>query len=97
MNYFVYDALEAGINKIVFIIRKDLEKDFKEIIGNQIERFAPAAYAYQELDNLPKGFFKPDYRNKPWDTGHAALCAKDVIHNPFVIINADDYYEKKSL
>jgi dTDP-glucose pyrophosphorylase len=95
MDYSIYDALEAGFNKIVFIIRKDLEKDFKEIIGNRIERFAPVAYAYQELDNLPKGFFKPDYRNKPWGTGHAVLCAKDVIHDPFVVINADDYYGKE--
>jgi dTDP-glucose pyrophosphorylase len=95
MDYSIYDALDAGFNKIVFIIRKDLEKDFKEIIGNRIERFAPVAYAYQELDNLPKGFFKPDYRNKPWGTGHAVLCAKDVIHNPFVVINADDYYGKE--
>lgn len=95
MDYSIYDALEAGFDKIVFIIRKDLEKDFKEIIGNRIEPIAPVEYAYQELDNLPYGFNKPDYRTKPWGTGHALLCAKDVIHDPFVVINADDYYGKE--
>lgn len=95
MDYSIYDALEAGFNKIVFIIRKDLEKDFKEIIGNRIERIAPVEYAYQELENLPNGFTKPDYRTKPWGTGHALLCAKDLIHDPFVVINADDYYGKE--
>lgn len=95
MDYSIYDALEAGFNKIVFIIRKDIEKDFKEIIGNRIERIAPVEYAYQELDNLPNGFTKPDYRTKPWGTGHALLCAKDMIHDPFVVINADDYYGKE--
>lgn len=95
MDYSIYDALEAGFNKIVFIIRKDLEKDFKEIIGNRIEQFAPVSYAYQELDSLPDGFIKPNYRTKPWGTGHALLCAKDVIKDPFVVINADDYYGKE--
>lgn len=95
MDYSIYDALEAGFNKIVFIIRKDLEKDFKEIIGNRIERIAPVEYAYQELDTLPDGFTKPDCRAKPWGTGHALLCAKDVIRDPFVVINADDYYGKE--
>lgn len=95
MDYSIYDALEAGFNKIVFIIRKDLEKDFKEIIGNRIERIAPVEYAYQELDNLPNGLIKPDYRTKPWGTGHALLCAKNLIHDPFVVINADDYYGKE--
>jgi choline kinase len=95
MDYSIYDALEAGFNKIVFIIRKDLEKDFKEIIGNRIEKIARVKYAYQELDNLPNGFIKPNYRTKPWGTGHALLCAKDVIHDPFVVINADDYYGKE--
>lgn len=95
MDYSIYDALEAGFNKIVFIIRKDLEKDFKDIIGKRIEAIAPVEYAYQELDKLPDGFIKPHYRTKPWGTGHALLCAKDVIHDPFVVINADDYYGKE--
>ncbi|MBS1231479.1 MAG: hypothetical protein H6R35_317 [Bacteroidetes bacterium] len=95
MDYSIHDALEAGFNKIVFIIRKDLEKDFKEIIGNRIERIAPVEYAYQELDSLPTGFTRPDYRTKPWGTGHALLCAKDAIQDPFIVINADDYYGKE--
>lgn len=95
MDYSIHDALEAGFNKIVFIIRKDLEEDFKEIIGKRIEKIAPVAYAYQELDDLPAGFHKPEGRTKPWGTGQAILCAKDVIHEPFVVINADDYYGKE--
>ncbi|WP_349946266.1 sugar phosphate nucleotidyltransferase [Lacrimispora sp. BS-2] len=95
MDYSIHDALEAGFNKIVFIIRKDLEKDFKEIIGRRIEQIAPVKYAYQELDDLPSGYTKPNNRLKPWGTGQAILCAKDVIHEPFVVINADDYYGKE--
>lgn len=95
MDYSIYDALNAGFNKIVFIIRKDLELDFKEIIGNRIEKIAPVEYAFQELDDLPEGFHKPEGRTKPWGTGQAILCAKDVIHEPFAVINADDYYGKE--
>lgn len=95
MDYSIHDALEAGFNKIVFIIRKDLEEDFKEIIGKRIEKIAPVAYAYQELDDLPAGFCKPEGRTKPWGTGQAILCARDVIGEPFVVINADDYYGKE--
>lgn len=95
MDYSIHDALEAGFNKIVFIIRKDLEEDFKEIIGKRIEKIAPVAYAYQELDDLPDGFCKPEGRTKPWGTGQAILCARDVIGEPFVVINADDYYGKE--
>lgn len=96
MDYSIYDALNAGFNKIVFIIRKDLENDFKQIIGNKIERFVPVSYAYQELEKLPNGFLNSEKRIKPWGTGHALLCAKDVIDEPFVAINADDYYGKES-
>ena len=95
MDYSIYDALNAGFNKIVFIIRKDLEQDFKEIIGNRIEKIAPVEYAFQELDDLPAGFHKPEERTKPWGTGQAILCAKDVIQEPFAVINADDYYGKE--
>lgn len=95
MDYSIHDALEAGFNKIVFIIRKDLEKDFKEIIGDRIAKIAPVEYAFQELDNLPKGFSVPEGRKKPWGTGQAVLSAKDVIHEPFLVINADDYYGKE--
>ncbi|SET98718.1 nucleotidyltransferase family protein [Lacrimispora sphenoides] len=95
MDYSIYDALNAGFDKVVFIIRKDLEQDFKEIIGKRIEKIAHVEYAYQELDDLPKGYTKPDDRTKPWGTGQALLCAKTVIHEPFVVINADDYYGKE--
>lgn len=95
MDYSIYDALEAGFNKIVFIIRKDLEKDFKEIIGKRIEKIAPVEYAFQELSDLPEGYEKPADRTKPWGTGQAILCAKKVISEPFIVINADDYYGKE--
>ncbi len=95
MDYSIYDALEAGFNKVVFIIRKDLEKDFKEIIGNRIERHVQVEYVYQEMDALPMGFTKPLDRTKPWGTGHAVLCCKDVVKEPFAVINADDYYGKE--
>ena len=95
MDYSIHDALEAGFDKIVFIIRKDLEKDFKEIIGNRIEKIAPVEYAFQEIDDLPEGFLVPEGRKKPWGTGQAVLAARDVIHEPFLVINADDYYGKE--
>ena len=95
MDYSIYDALEAGFDKIVFIIRKEIEKDFREIIGNRIEKIANVEYAFQALDALPEGFSVPDGRTKPWGTGQAILAAKDVIHEPFLVINADDYYGKE--
>ena len=94
MDYSIHDALEAGFNKVVFIIRRDLEKDFKEIIGNRIEKLCEVEYAYQQLDDIPEGFTVPEGRAKPWGTGQAILCCKDVVSEPFVIINADDYYGK---
>ncbi len=96
MDYSIHDALEAGFNKIVFIIRKDLEKDFKEIIGNRIEKLTKVEYAYQELDKLPEGFSVPEGRTKPWGTGHAVLMIKGLVKEPFVVINADDYYGKEA-
>ena len=95
MDYSIHDALEVGFDKIVFIIRKDIEKDFREIIGNRIEKIANVEYAFQALDALPEGFSVPDGRTKPWGTGQAILAAKDVIHEPFLVINADDYYGKE--
>lgn len=96
MDYSIHDALEAGFTKIVFIIRRDLEKDFKEIIGNRIEKVAKVEYAYQELSALPEGFSVPEGRTKPWGTGHAVLMVKDLVHEPFLVINADDYYGKEA-
>ncbi len=96
MDYSIHDALEAGFNKIVFIIRKDIEAAFKEAIGNRIEKIAEVAYVYQELDKLPEGFTKPEGRTKPFGTGHAVLCCKGTVEEPFVVINADDYYGKEA-
>ena len=97
MDYSIYDALEAGFDKVVFVIRKDLEKDFKEIIGNRIEKEVEVAYAFQELDDIPEKFSgKFTGRTKPWGTGQAILCCKDVVSEPFLVINADDYYGKEA-
>ncbi len=99
MDYSIHDAIRAGFNKIVFIIRKDIEKDFREIIGDRIEAMCreknvEVGYAFQSLDKLPAGFSVPEGRTKPWGTGQAVLVAKDLIDEPFAVINADDYYGK---
>ena len=96
MDYSIHDALEAGFNKVVFIIRKDLEKDFREIIGNRMEKLVETAYAFQEIDDLPAGFTKPADRTKPWGTGQAILSCKDLVNEPFAVINADDYYGQEA-
>ena len=96
MDYSIHDALEAGFNDIVFIIRKDLEKDFREVIGDRIAQKAKVSYAFQEMDDLPEGFQKPEGRKKPWGTGQAILVCKNIIKNPFAVINADDYYGKEA-
>ena len=95
MDYSIHDALEAGFDKVVFIIRKDLEEDFRRIIGNRIEKLTQVQYAFQALEDLPEGFVKPKGRTKPWGTGQAVLCCKDLLEEPFVVINADDYYGKE--
>ena len=95
MDFSIHDALEAGFNKIVFIIRKDIEKDFREVIGDRIEIICDVEYVFQSLDDLPEGFEKPADRTKPWGTGQAVLAAKKVIKTPFIVINADDYYGKE--
>ncbi len=95
MDYSIHDALEAGFDRVVFIIRKDLEADFREIIGNRIEKVCPVAYAFQEKDNLPGGFTCPADRKKPWGTGQAVLACKGIVNEPFLVINADDYYGKE--
>lgn len=93
IDYSIYDAIKAGFNKVVFIIRKDIEQDFKEIIGNRIEKIVEVEYAYQDMD-LPKGFESPKDRKKPWGTVDALLSTKNIVKEPFLIINADDYYGK---
>lgn len=96
MDYSIHDALEAGFNKVVFIIRKDLEEEFRKVIGNRIEKITEVAYAFQELEDLPEGFSVPADRTKPWGTGQAVLAAKKVLDEPFMVINADDYYGKEA-
>ena len=95
MDYSIHDALEAGFNKVVFIIRKDLEEEFRRVIGERIEKITEVEYVFQELDDLPEGFTKPADRTKPWGTGQAVLAAKKVIKTPFIVINADDYYGRE--
>ena len=94
MDYSIYDAMEAGFNKVVFVTRKDLFETFKEVIGNRIEKVIPVEYVFQELDDLPEGFSPPAERKKPWGTGQAILACKGVVNEPFLVINADDYYGK---
>lgn len=96
MDYSIYDAIEAGFNKVVFIIRKDLEKDFKEVIGNRMEKVIQVEYTYQELNDMPKGFTVPADRTKPWGTGQAILACRGIVSEPFAVINADDYYGKEA-
>ncbi len=96
MDYSIHDALEAGFNKVVFIIRKDIEEEFRSVIGNKIEKITEVEYAFQALEDLPQGFEKPEDRTKPWGTGQAVLAAKKVLSEPFMVINADDYYGKEA-
>lgn len=101
MDYSIHDAIKAGFNKIIFIIRKDIEDDFKDRIGNRVEKFCKAkgvevSYCFQSLIEVPKGVVVPKGRTKPWGTGQAVLAAKKLIHEPFAVINADDYYGKEA-
>ena len=95
MDYSIHDALEAGFDRVVFIIRRDLEEDFRTIIGERIEKICPVAYAFQEKEDLPAGFTCPPDRKKPWGTGQAVLACKGIVNEPFLVINADDYYGKE--
>lgn len=92
MDFSIYDAKRAGFEKVVFIIKKAIEKEFKEGIGDRISQYMDVEYVYQELDTLPEGFEVPEGRVKPFGTGHAILSCKDVVDGPFAVINADDYY-----
>ena len=96
MDYSIYDAIKAGFGKIVFVIRKDFEKDFKEKILSKYEGHIPAELVFQSLDALPEGFAVPEGREKPWGTNHAVMMAKDVIKEPFCVINCDDFYNRDS-
>ncbi len=96
IDFSIYDAVSAGFEKVVFIIKKDIEKEFKENIGNRMAAHVQVEYVYQELDKLPEGYEIPEGRVKPWGTGHAILCCKDVLDGPFAVINADDYYGRSA-
>ena len=96
MDFSIYDAKEAGFTKVVFVIRRAIEAEFKEVIGNRLSKVMPVEYVYQELEDLPEGYQVPEGRVKPWGTGQAILACKDVVKEPFVIINADDYYGKEA-
>ncbi len=95
MDYSIYDAISAGFNKVIFILRKDIEKDFKKVIGKRIEKRIKVEYVFQESDVLPGGYSQIG-RTKPWGTGHAVYCCKDLVNEPFAVINADDYYGKEA-
>ena len=92
LDYSLYDAKKAGFDKVVFIIKKEIEKDFREVMGKRAEKMMDVDYAFQELDKLPAGFEKPEGRTKPYGTAHAVLCARDKVDTPFAVINADDFY-----
>ncbi len=94
IDYSIHDALEAGFTKVIFIIRKDIEAEFKEAIGSRIEKICPVTYVFQDKEELPEGFQCPPDRVKPWGTGQAVLACREVLHVPFAVINADDYYGK---
>ena len=92
LEYSIYDALAAGFDKVVFVIKRSMGESFRAMIGDRIARRAEVHYAYQEFDSLPGGFVPPEGRTKPYGTVHAVLAARDMIHEPFAVINADDYY-----
>jgi UTP-glucose-1-phosphate uridylyltransferase len=96
IDYSIYDALKSGFGKIVFIIKKDLEKEFREKIGYRVEKLIDTDYAFQTVEDVPTGFVVPSGRNKPWGTGHAVMSCRSVVDTPFAVINADDFYGRTS-
>ena len=96
IDYSIFDAMRAGFGKLVFVIRKDIEQQFREIVGSRFEKRIAVEYAFQELDKLPPGHSLPAGRTKPWGTTHAILMAKDVVKEPFAAINADDFYGQQA-
>ena len=96
LDFSVYDAVKAGFTKVVFVIKHAIEKDFKEFVGNRIEKKVKVEYVFQEIDKLPEGYTCPETREKPWGTAHAILCCKDVVKEPFAVVNADDYYGRSA-
>ena len=96
LDYSVFDAVRAGFGKVVFVIRKDFEEEFKEKVGKKYEGLVPVAYCYQDLHDLPAPYAVPQGREKPWGTAHAVRSARDVVQEPFAVINADDFYGRDS-
>ena len=96
MDYSVFDAMRAGFGKVVFVIRKDFEEDFRNVVLSKYADHVPCEVCFQGIDNLPEGFTRNPERTKPWGTNHAVLMAKDIIKEPFMVINADDFYGKES-
>ena len=96
IEYSVFDALKAGFDKVIFIIRRDIEKDIKEMLGDKLSKYCDVEYCFQQPLDIPSGIAYPEGRTKPWGTVHAVLAARELINEPFVIINADDYYGKTS-
>lgn len=96
MDYSVFDAMRAGFGKVVFVIRKDFEEDFRRVVLSKYADHVPCEVCFQGIDCLPEGFTRNPERTKPWGTNHAVLMAKDLIHEPFMVINADDFYGKES-
>lgn len=96
MDYSVFDAMRAGFGKVVFVIRKDFEEDFRRVVLSKYANHVPCEVCFQGIDCLPEGFTRNPERTKPWGTNHAVLMAKDLIHEPFMVINADDFYGKES-
>lgn len=96
LDYAVYDAKRAGFSKVVFVIRREIEQDFREVFGRRFAKHFNVDYAFQQLDMVPAGRFVPPQRTKPWGTGHAVLCAAPALNQPFAVINADDFYGAES-
>ena len=96
IDFSLYDAYRAGFRKVVFIIKHEIEEDFKNFIGKRMEKYFEVKYVYQQLEMLPEGYMVPEGRVKPWGTGHAVLCSKDVVDGPFAVINSDDYYGRSA-
>ena len=96
LDYSVRFAKEAGFDRVVFVIRKDIEKDFKEIVGSHWEDKFKVEYVIQDLSDLPEGFSVPEGRTKPWGTAHAVMAAREVISEAFAVVNADDFYGRES-
>lgn len=97
IDYSVYDAVKSGFGKVVFLIRKEIEAEFRQHVGNRFEKHIEVEYAFQETDKLPEGFSCPPERVKPWGTGHAVLCAEKYLNEPFAVINGDDFYGREGI